>query len=220
MVPFYIVEQSSRACLCVYCYKAKLLTAALFDLWPTLHQGETPGSKCTCTCELCKDGKCVDYLPYKNRQAVYSMGNFNDGHMCAKEFLYTSKDGTRVEAHRATCVTGNCPDCKRKQDIFFDCPMHKGGAQRPLFTSVSTSSNDSSGGQHGTPSGEVSWNMFTEVDERGNPTTTRNTDVDDDEDGEYLPQGGPKKRRQVCVWHIYVYEACRDGVAMLRRTCV
>lgn len=120
LVPFYVVEQSSRACLCVYCYKAKLITIGLFDLWSTLHRGETPASPCTCKCSLCDGGGCTDYLPYRTRKHVYSMGSFSDLHMCEKEDLYTSRDGTRVQAHKSTCVTGNCLKCRRKQADFFN----------------------------------------------------------------------------------------------------
>lgn len=138
LIPFNVVEQSSRSCLCVYCFKAILLTIALYDLWPILHQGilhqgATPGSACTCDCDLCKNSGCVDYLPYNSRKAVYSMGKFSDKHVCAKEFLYTSEDGTRVESYKLACVAGTCPKCKRMQDVFFKCPRHKGGPQSPAL---------------------------------------------------------------------------------------
>ncbi|CAB1101808.1 unnamed protein product [Ectocarpus sp. CCAP 1310/34] len=38
MVPFYVVEHSLRSCLCVHCYRAKLITVAPCQLWSTLSQ--------------------------------------------------------------------------------------------------------------------------------------------------------------------------------------
>ncbi|CAM9944119.1 unnamed protein product [Hapterophycus canaliculatus] len=195
LVPFYVVEQSSRACLCVYCYKAKLITIGLFDLWTALHRGETSASPCTCECNLCRGGGCSDYLPYSSRKDVYSMGKFSDLHMCEKEDLYTSRDGTRVKAHKSICVTGNCLKCRGKQDDFFNCPRHKGGPQRPLYP-------PSANPGEGPPPGEVRWNMFTDVDDRGHATTAATTStaptVGDDGD-EFIPQGGARNKNRQAV---------------------
>lgn len=192
LIPCYVVEQSNRSCLCVTCYKAKLVMIALYDFWATLHQGPTPDVACACECDLCKDGGCKDYLPYESRKDVYSMGKFSDAHMCPKEFLYISQDGTRVEAHKSTCVSGNCVECKRKQAVFFGCPQHRGGAERHLYPSP----------REGTPAGELRWNMFTDVDEQGR-ATTRATSASrrqghTEEDDDFEPGGGSRsKQRQV-----------------------
>ncbi|CAN0054539.1 unnamed protein product, partial [Sphacelaria rigidula] len=71
LIPFYFIEQSNRSCLFATCYKAKLITIALYDLWPTLHEGLTPDPACTCECNLCKDGGCVNYLPYTSRKSIH-----------------------------------------------------------------------------------------------------------------------------------------------------
>lgn len=154
LVPFYVVEQSSRACLCDVCYKAKLITIALTDFWPTLHCGPTPGSPCTCECDLCGgNAGCKDYLPHTSSKAVYSMGPFSDAHMCEKEYLYNSSDGTKVSSHRSTCVNANCPDCRAKQDRVFSCPRKKGGLLRQLYPVPSSRSGIPPRGEGATPPG-------------------------------------------------------------------
>lgn len=204
LIPFNVIEQSNRSCLCATCYKAKLATIALHELWPTLHQGPTPGSGCTCDCELCKDGGCADYLPYESRKEIFGMGKFSDKHMCEKESLYTSRDGTLVEAHRSICVSGHCVECKRKQAVFFGCPRHKGGLQRLLHTTRSSVTSTSGG----SPPGEIRWNMYTEVDENGQATTkaratNRRQRGREDGDAEYDPRAGSRtKNRQVWIERI------------------
>ena len=200
LIPFYVIEQSNRSCLCPTCVKAKLMTVALDELWSTLHQGPTPGSACTCECNLCKDGGCVDYLPYPSRKSIHSMANFSEKHMCSKEYLYTSRDGMRVEAHKSTCVSGNCAECTRMQNVFFECPRHKGGT----LGEASAASDANSRGRP-TP-GEVRWNMYTDVDEKGMATTAgrrpnnRRERGDEDADAEYDPRARSKpKKRQVCT---------------------
>lgn len=202
VVPFYVVEQPSRACLCDVCYKAKLITIALFDHWPLLHRGATLGSPCTCECDLCRNDGCKEYLPYTSRKSIYSMGKFSDLHMCEKEHLYTTTDGTPVASHRSTCVTGNCPECKAKQDRFFSCPRHKGGPERQLYPvpTTASSSGNATSSSDGPPPGEVSWLMFTDVDERGKATTRRtshtNDEGGDDLDQEWTPAGNHKPRQR------------------------
>ena len=198
LIPFYVVEQSNRSCVCATCYKARLSTTALHDLWKTLHRGSSPGTDCTCTCELCENGGCIEYLPYDSRKEISSMGKFSDMHMCDQNSLYTSRDGTRVKAHTFACVSGHCAECERRQSIFFDCPRHKGGLQRQLYARSPTT-----GGSDGTPPGEITWNMFTDVDENGQATTeTRNRNrqqrESEDMDADFDPRGGSKhQNRQV-----------------------
>lgn len=90
-IPFFVTEQSERSCLCVHCYRAKLGSVALRTHWSTLHHGDTPGSPCTCTCDLCvEDGGCGSFLPYAAANEVFSMGKLSDKLLCKKEFLYDS----------------------------------------------------------------------------------------------------------------------------------
>ncbi|CAM9863005.1 unnamed protein product [Ectocarpus fasciculatus] len=200
VIPFYVVEQSLRSCICVHCYKAKLVTKGLCELWPTLHQGSTPGSECDCECELCKDGGCAEYLPYRSSKVVHSMADFSDKLMCPKEKLYRSEDGTLVDAHKAICVSGHCLLCKLKQDRFFDCPKHKGGADRQLNPAAGPA-------QVGAPPpGEVRWKNFTTVDDKGQATSapqqrrraaSSTAGAEDDED--FDPLGGSKRRTRRAV---------------------
>lgn len=114
-VPFNVVEQSLRSCLCVHCYKAKLVTISLCTIWTTLHQGATQGSACMCECDLCRDGGCSTFLPYASVKDVNSMGNLSDLLLCPKEYLYTPRhDGIVFEAHRLACMSGQCPQCRHK----------------------------------------------------------------------------------------------------------
>ncbi|CAM9563467.1 unnamed protein product [Ectocarpus sp. 4 AP-2014] len=190
LVPFYDVEQSIRSCLCVHCYKAKLITMAVCDLWPILHGGATPDSACDCECGLCKDGGCTKYIPYSSSKTVHSMADFSDMLLCPKERLYVSADGTWVEAHRSACVSGNCLLCKRRQDIFFECPKNKGDAQRQVHSAR--------------PCGEVRWKNFTTVDERGqaiSATAQRraNNQGGGDEDDDFDPLGGARPRARKAI---------------------
>ncbi|CAN0086092.1 unnamed protein product [Pylaiella littoralis] len=200
LIPFYVLEQSLRSCICVHCYKAKLITKALCVLWPTLHRGDTPSSPCTCGCDLCKDGACSKYLPYDSSASVHSMANFSDMHLCAKERLYVSKDGTSIEAHKSACVSGHCLHCQRKQDRFFECPRNKGGLQRQVQPAVSTTPATDATDEP--PPGEIRWKIFTNVDSRGMATTAtssqrrgRRETAGDDDDDDYNPNGGGNQTR-------------------------
>ncbi|CAN0357792.1 unnamed protein product [Ectocarpus sp. 6 AP-2014] len=200
IIPFYVVEQSLRSCICVHCYKAKLVTKGLCDLWPNLHQGSTPGSKCDCECELCKDGGCAEYLPYGSSKAVHSMADFSDMLMCPKEQLYCSEDGTLVDAHKAVCVSGHCLLCKQKQERFFDCPKNKGNADRQLNPAAGPA-------QVGAPPpGEVRWKNFTTVDDNGQATSAPlqrrrapNSTAGGEDDEDFDPLGGSKRRTRRAV---------------------
>lgn len=198
LVPFYVVDQSQRSCLCVQCYRGKLMTTALYELWPTLHCGATPGSPCTCTCPLCASGGCVDYLPYTSSKTVHSMSKFSDKHMCAMKHLYTASNGTPVHAHGSTCVSGDCLRCARKLRAFFDCSRNKGGADRQLQPVPSTPSSAS------TPAGEVRWITYTDVDENGQATSRNRRDHpqrgrDNGHDDDYDPRGGAKQNNRQAV---------------------
>ena len=200
-VPFNVVEQSLRSCLCVHCHKAKLITVALCQLWPILHAKGSDG-KCGCTCDLCKHGGCDSFLPFANPKAVNGMGLLSDKLLCAKEFLYMGADGKSVEAHKSACVSGFCPDCKEKQERFFKCPLHKGDASRRF--AASSSSLPTHGDPVGGQPGMVQWKMFTTVDENGRPVVPRSgrrgdTTADDaGDDEEWVPSQG-RRTKQVCV---------------------
>ncbi|CAM9756469.1 unnamed protein product, partial [Sphacelaria rigidula] len=58
LMPFNVVKQTARCCLCSHCYKGKLIMRSLVRMWPRLHCGETAGSPCTCRCDLCASGGC------------------------------------------------------------------------------------------------------------------------------------------------------------------
>ena len=74
LIPFYVVEQSLRCCICVHCYRDKFVTITLCELWPDLHWGATTGSSCDCQCDLCRDFGCATFLPYAGPNAVSSWG--------------------------------------------------------------------------------------------------------------------------------------------------
>lgn len=202
IVPFFVMEQSPRSCLCVHCYKAKLITIALCELWPTLHHGATPGSRCTCECELCIDGSCKALLPYANPQAVFSMGGLSNKLLCDPVFLRTGADGVDVTAHKSKCVSGHCLLCRRKQERFFKCPRNQGDADRvwpPLCRPVSPGNDNNQG-----PPGLVQWKIFAKVhdpgrtpdpDRRSRSVNGRGGDVDGD-DGDWDPRGGADKARE------------------------
>lgn len=200
IIPFYVVEQSPRSCLCVHCYKAKLASTSLVKLWPTLHHGETHGAPCSCACDLCtSDGGCKDFLPYSSTKEVFSMGAFSDKLMCDKVFLYTATgDGKPIKAHSSVCVSGYCPRCKERQNRFFGCPRNQGSADRVLLPS----STASAGSHPSTPSGgTVEWSMFDTVDEAGRavqPSSRRRGansggDGDSDDDTGGADKARPKK---------------------------
>lgn len=198
IIPFYVVEQSPRFCLCVHCYKAKLATVSLTKMWPKLHHGETAGDACSCTCDLCSSaGRCKEFLPYSSPKEVSSMGMLSDKLMCDKVFLYTAAgNGKAISAYSSVCVSGNCPRCKEKQARFFACPRHQGGAARDFDPATSSSSIHPARPSPGT----VEWSMVETVDESGRvvgPSRKRGAnaagdgDFDDDSGGAGRPR--PKK---------------------------
>ncbi|CAN0309219.1 unnamed protein product [Ectocarpus sp. 6 AP-2014] len=200
IMPFYVVEQSPRSCLCVHCYKAKLATVSLVKMWPTLHHGETTGAACSCTCDLCSSaGGCKEFLPYSSPKEVSSMGKLSDKLMCDKIFLYTATgNGKAISAHSSVCVSGNCPRCKERQDRFFGCPRNRGGIDRDLGPASTSSSTIHPAGR--TSGGTVEWSMFDTVDEAGRavgPSRRRGANAggdgesDDDSGGAGRPR--PKK---------------------------
>ncbi|CAN0315176.1 unnamed protein product [Ectocarpus sp. 6 AP-2014] len=189
MVPFYVVEQSIRSCLCVHCYKAKLITVALYQLWPTLHHGDNSGSGCTCNCGFCSDGACRTFLPFATEKSVHGMGDLSDLLLCEKVFIYRGQDGKDVKAHRSVCVSGHCPTCQRKQAAFFGCPRHQGTTDRRFPASTATLGACPSA-MEGQP-GRVKWSMFTSVDAEGRATDARRLagpQPPDDDDGDWEPR--------------------------------
>ncbi|CBJ33599.1 conserved unknown protein [Ectocarpus siliculosus] len=189
MVPFYVVEQSIRSCLCVHCYKAKLITVALYQLWPTLHHGDNSGSGCTCNCGFCSDGACRTFLPFATEKSVHGMGDLSDLLLCEKVFIYRGQNGKDVKAHRSVCVSGHCPTCQRKQAAFFGCPRHQGTTDRRFPSSAATLGACPSA-MEGQP-GRVKWSMFTSVDAEGRATDARRLagpQPPDDDDGDWEPR--------------------------------
>ncbi|CAM9586225.1 unnamed protein product, partial [Sphacelaria rigidula] len=58
LMPFNVVKQTARCCMCPHCYKGKLIMRSLVRMWPRLHCGETAGLPCTCRCDFCANGGC------------------------------------------------------------------------------------------------------------------------------------------------------------------
>ncbi|CAM9567752.1 unnamed protein product [Ectocarpus sp. 12 AP-2014] len=188
MVPFYVVEQSLRSCLCVHCYRVKLITVALCQLWSTLHHGDTSDSGCTCTCGFCSDGACRTFLPFATAKSVHCTGDLSDL-LCEKVFLYRGQDGKYVKVHRSACVSGHCPTCQRRQAAFFGCPRHHGSTDRrfPASSAALGAIASTSEGQ----AGKVKWSMFTAVDAEGRPTDARRgagPQPANDDDGDWVPR--------------------------------
>ena len=214
LIPFFVVEQSERSCLCVHCYRAKLSAVALRQLWPTFHQGPSPGDACTCTCDLCTgpDGGCAAFLPVSEPDTVFSMGGLSDKLLCEQKFLYTSKAGGKpVTAHTSVCVEGHCVKCKKKRDRFFNCPRHRGDADRPLVRLGLT--------EPGLRPGEVRWDMFTAVDEGDAPHADQGGEDEDYND----PRGSADKKRKrkvssrnarpaVRSWWLYLHPSLENVV--------
>lgn len=203
MVPFYVVEQSIRSCLCVHCYKAKLITVALYQLWPTLHHGDNSGSGCTCNCGFCSDGACRTFLPFATEKSVHGMGDLSDLLLCEKVFIYRGQDGKDVKAHRSACVSGHCPTCQRKQAAFFGCPRHQGTTDRRFPASTATLGACPSA-MEGQP-GRVKWSMFTSVDAEGRATDARRPagpQAPDDDDGDWEPRvaSDTSRPKKVNAW--------------------
>lgn len=192
ILPFFVKEQSPRSCLCVNCYKGKLISIGLSENWSVLHHGAKVGDSCSCTCSFCKEVGCGNFLRYESDKSVFSMGKFSDLLMCEKEHLYTGRVG-EVEAHRLACVSGHCKECKSKQDRFFQCPRHRGVAHRHLASSVST------GVACEAPGHNIQWKEFTTVDETGRPNPTRRGSREndgDEDDEEWTSSGSNDKARQ------------------------
>lgn len=107
--------------------------------------------------------------------------------LCPKEFLYTAADGKAIEAHKSVCVSGFCPKCKDKQARFFNCPLHKGDAERMLFSATSSNTFPANGDTNVDLPGIVTWDMFTNVDdEEGKPVDARDRDHHAGNDGRKL----------------------------------
>lgn len=190
IIPFNVKEQSLRTCLCVNCYKAKLITAGLCENWPTLHHGDNEGDPCSCACDFCKAG-CGDFLKYASPKAVFSMGDFSDGLLCPKEKLYIGRTGEEVDGHRLACVSGHCVDCQDRQARFFACPRHQ-TVTPPLVPS-------STAGAAGERSETICWKEFTVVDDAVQPIPrrpSRQGNEADDDDQDWSPSGGTEKARQ------------------------
>ena len=197
-LPFNVKEQSLRSCLCVNCYKAKLITTGLHENWAALHSGTTAGAACSCTCDFCKgsngNGGCDIFLKNKSPKSVFSMKDFSDSLLCPKEVLYSGRTGDPVEGHRLACVSGHCMDCRKKQELFFKCPQHQGDATRPFPTSSSSFTGDA-----GERPGIITWKEFTDVDDAGRPKSPRRGRQDDDvldHDEDWSPSGDTDKARQ------------------------
>lgn len=167
IVPFFVKEQSFRSCLCVNCYKAKLITVGLHENWATLHHGANAGDRCSCTCDFCEGG-CGGFLKNKSPKTVFSMGKFSDSLLCTKEHLYEGKAGKPILGHRLACVSGHCPDCQKKQECFFKCPRHQGDVIGPSSPSPSPSTGDS-----GEQPGIIHWKEFANVEEPDRPSPPR-----------------------------------------------
>ena len=118
------------------------------------------------------------------------MGDFSDSLLCPTEYLYTAADGSSVVAHKSACVLGFCTDCKRRQDRFFNCPLHKAGASHNSAASSDAVPTTAGGPVRGMP-GIVEWKMFTTVDDNGRPVTPSNRSrggaTADDDDDEWVP---------------------------------
>lgn len=200
LVPFYVVEQSLRSCLCINCYQGKLAAISLCENWATLH-GSPSGAACTCTCEFCTSGDgCGKFLPYTSPKTVFSMGEVSERLLCPPEFPYTTKDGRDVKAHRLACVSGHCPHCKRRQDAFFGCPLHNGDAERQLSSSSEPNTSSANYTQLSLPR-SIQWREFTVVDDAASTRPTRRgrrgDDVDEN-DEDSIPSGGNNtKQRKV-----------------------
>lgn len=121
------------------------------------------------------------------------MADFSDSLLCPKKVLYSGRAGHPVEGHRLACVSGHCMDCRKKQEQFFNCPRHQGGANRPSPPSSSSFTGDA-----GERPGIITWKEFTNVDDAGWPKAVRrgrqeNDVLDHDED--WSPLGNTETAR-------------------------
>ena len=184
-MPFNVVKQTARCCLCPHCYKGRLIAKSLARMWGRLHCGQTPGSPCTCRCDLCANGGCKTFLPTMSVKDVHSMGDLCDKLLCDKVKLYKTAGGNEVAAHRNACVTGSCGTCQERQGRFFDCPRH-----------VQSAHDQDSSIPGIVRRAEMKWEAFVTVDEKGNEIRrpqrqSRRSRANDHNDGDesWEPQG-------------------------------
>ncbi|CAM9447743.1 unnamed protein product, partial [Hapterophycus canaliculatus] len=200
VIPFNVKEQSLRSCLCVYCYKAKLITIALHENWANLHHGQTAGAPCSCTCDFCTDGGCVEFLSNKSPKTVFSMGEVSNKLLCPMVRLYVGRDGEAAEGHRTACVLGHCVECQSRRDRFFECPRHRNGVSCPPSSSSTPPVGDASVGDAGEQAITLQWKEFTDVHGRdGRRSSRRDGRQDnggDEDDGDWTPSGGTDKARR------------------------
>lgn len=126
------------------------------------------------------------------------MHDLSDKLLCPPEVLYKASDGKDVVAHKSVCVSGFCLECKARQKLFFDCPMHRGdGTGVALHASPDGTSTP--GPSQGPPA-TVRWRMFTAVDDNGRPTTpgsaSRSGDDHGGEDDDWTPTNGQARRKK------------------------
>lgn len=122
--------------------------------------------------------------------------------------LAVQSPGSDVAAHKNACVMGYCLGCAKKQNQFFKCPKHRG-----------ISSGGSSTGE-----GELKWEVFVLVDDKGNeiPQSSRSQrnsaarrERGDDSDEEWKPHGSAGSTpRKVCHRMIRFY--CIIGFSIYR----
>ncbi|CAM9859570.1 unnamed protein product [Sphacelaria rigidula] len=194
-MPFNVVKQTARCCLCPHCYKGKLIMRPLVRMWPRLHCGETAGSPCTCRCDLCANGGCRAFLPTMSVKDVHSMGVLCDKLLCEKVKRYKTTGGSEVTAHLNTCVMGSCGECDKHQRRFFDCPRHRQSAED--VESIPDIVRRT----------EMKWEAFVPVDEKGNEIRRpqrqgRHPRANDDNDGDesWEPQGTGTRTQSRLGW--------------------
>lgn len=131
---------------------------ALVRNWLSLHEGDTPGSPCDCTCNLCKNGACTDFLGCTSEKDVVGIGRLCDRLLCEKVAIYCTDKGHEVAAHRDACEIGGCHKCQRKKDMFFGCPKHSNGDEAEGVGRDGSHVRDKI----------CQWEAFARVDEDGN----------------------------------------------------
>lgn len=200
MIPFYVKKQSLRTCLCVHCFQGKLVMKSLVRNWPLFHRGETPGSPCDCSCNLCKDRGCANFLPVESEENVFGIGDLCEKLLCERVTIYRTDGGQDVSAHRNACIMGKCRECHAKMEKFRQCPKHKGVTGR-----AAVAGGEAHGGHHE----ECRWETFAYADDGGEdagatPDTphshvrgSRRPVDDDTSDAEYTPRsdGGNRPRK-------------------------
>ena len=194
LVPFYVVKQSLRSCLCPHCYMGKLMMKSLVRVWPQLHCGDTQGSPCACSCHLCVDGGCTDFLPAESVKDVAGMGALCDLLLCEPVEIFKDDTGSVIKTHRNACVMGHCEKCRRRLRRFLQCPKHG--------RSIHDEACDSGEAPAAAPR-ELKWEVFVAIDENGNErprsgvqgnSATRRArgSEGDEEDDDWEPQGYQK----------------------------